>query len=175
MEQGLSLAELRQLREQLVAARLTISCAESVTVGHVQSLLARPSDASQYFVGGLTAYNLRQKVAHLQVDPSHAAAHDCVSLQVAKQMALGACRLFGSDLGLGVTGYAEPYPQRNVGEPFALVALARRGQIVRSERVAGMHLDELSDEAADQRAANQMFFAVAAVRMLLRETAKPDP
>ena len=167
MDQGLSLAELDQLREHLIAAQLTISCAESVTVGRVQSLLARPSDASKYFVGGLTAYNLQQKVTHLQVDASDAAAHDCVSLQVAEQMALGACRLFGSDLGLGVTGYAEPYPQQNVDEPFALVALARHGQIVRSGQVAGMPLDQLPDAGADQRPANQEFFAMVAVRTLL--------
>ncbi len=164
MDQGLSLAELHQLREQLVAAQLTISCAESVTVGHVQSLLGRPSNASKYFVGGLTAYNLQQKVSHLQVDTSEAAAHDCVSLRIAQQMALGACRLFGSDLGLGVTGYAESYPQQNIEEPFALVALARQGQIVRSMRVAGLR--------RDQRSANQQFFAVAAVRMLLNETVR---
>jgi nicotinamide-nucleotide amidase len=56
-----------------------------------------------------------------------AAAVNSVSAEVAEQMARGVCGLFGSDLGLGTTGYAEPSVTPNVPVPYAWWALARRG------------------------------------------------
>jgi len=55
---------------------------------------------------------------------------NCVSAEVAKQMALGICTLFGSELGLATTGYAEPAPKLNVSAPFAWWSLVhlRRGR-----------------------------------------------
>jgi nicotinamide-nucleotide amidase len=43
-------------------------------------------------------------------------------------MAAGACRLFGSDVGVATTGYAEPSPADGVREPFAWWAIARRSR-----------------------------------------------
>jgi nicotinamide-nucleotide amidase len=50
-----------------------------------------------------------------------------VSAEVAEQMARGVCTLFGADIGLGTTGYAEPSPENGVEDPFAWWAVARRG------------------------------------------------
>jgi nicotinamide-nucleotide amidase len=64
---------------------------------------------------------------------------NAVSAAVAEQMARGACALFGSDLGVATTGYAEPSPANDVAVPFAWWALAHRRQghwvAVRSGRV----------------------------------------
>ena len=102
--------------------RLTLAVAESITCGRVQAQIGTISGASEFFLGGITAYSLDQKVRHLGVDRAAAAAIDCVSAAVAEQMARGACGLFGSDLGVATTGYAE----RAVGDPFAWWALAHR-------------------------------------------------
>jgi len=112
--------------------RLTLAVAESLTCGQVQARIGAISGASEFFLGGITAYTLDQKVAHLGVNRAAAKRVDCVSAEVAKQMALGACRLFGSDLALATTGYAEPSAQAKVAEPFAWWALAhvRRGRPV---------------------------------------------
>jgi nicotinamide-nucleotide amidase len=42
-------------------------------------------------------------------------------------MAAGACRLFGADLAVATTGYAEPAPARGVAHPRAWLALAEGG------------------------------------------------
>ncbi len=103
--------------------RLTLCVAESLTCGGLQRRIGSVSGASAYFLGGITAYSLEQKVRHLGVDRAQAAAVNCVSASVAAQMAVGACRLFGSDLALATTGYAEPDVSQGVGAPFAFWAL----------------------------------------------------
>ncbi|MFH1496434.1 MAG: nicotinamide-nucleotide amidohydrolase family protein [Verrucomicrobiota bacterium] len=105
---------------------LTISVAESLTAGHVQARLASVSGSSAYFLGGITAYSLEQKVKQLGVRRALAAPVNCVSPAVAVQMARGVAVRFGSDLALATTGYAEPDAEWKVDEPFACWAIARR-------------------------------------------------
>jgi nicotinamide-nucleotide amidase len=131
------LAELKPL--MLAAPRLTLAAAESVTCGRVQARVGEISGASAFFLGGITAYSLDQKVRHLGVKRAEARRVNSVSAAVAEEMARGVCGLFGSDLGVATTGYAEPSAEEGVAQPFAWWALAhrRRGRFVmlRSGRV----------------------------------------
>lgn len=118
--------------------RLTLAVAESLTCGNLQAHIGRISGASNFFLGGITAYTLEQKVKHLGVDRAVAEPVNCVSAQVAEQMARGAAELFGADLALATTGYAEPAPANGVTVPFAWWALAHRraeGLYVHSARI----------------------------------------
>jgi len=116
--------ELKEL--MLRSPRWTLAAAESLTAGRVQARIASVSGASEYFLGGITAYTIDQKVKRLGVNRATAAAVNCVSAAVAEQMATGACALFGSDLAVATTGYAEAAPALGVVRPFAWWALARR-------------------------------------------------
>lgn len=119
--------------------RRTLAVAESVTCGRVQARIGELSGASTFFRGGLTAYTLDEKVRHLGVNRTAARKVDCVSPRVAAEMASGVCRLFRCDVGLGVTGYAEPLAERGVTQPFAWWALSVRRRsrvaVVRSGRI----------------------------------------
>ena len=117
-------AELKVL--MLRAPRLTLAAAESLTCGRVQARVGEVSGASEFFLGGITAYSLEEKVRHLGVERAAARRVNCVSAGVAGQMARGACRMFGSDLGVATTGYAEPSPADGVVDPFAWWAIAHR-------------------------------------------------
>lgn len=110
----------------LQAPRLTLAAAESLTCGRVQARVGEISGASEFFLGGITAYSLEQKVRHLRLDRVAARRVKCVSAAVAEQMARGVCALFGSDLGVATTGYAERSPADGVAEPFAWWAIAHR-------------------------------------------------
>ncbi len=124
------LVELRVLLSR--APALTLAVAESVTCGNLQARIGAISGASEFFLGGITAYTLDQKVMHLGVDRRAAKAVNSVSAEVARQMALGASKLFGSDLAVATTGYAEPSKERGVKAPMAHWAFVhrRRGRVV---------------------------------------------
>ena len=141
--------------------RLTLAVAESMTCGRVQARIGSVSGASDFFLGGITAYTLDQKVRQLGVARIAASAVNSVSAEVAEQMARGVCGLFGSDLGVGTTGYAEPSVAPVVPVPFAWWALARRrcdGTFkVRSGRV---DCPGLARVAAQERVAEAALFAL---------------
>ena len=117
-------AELKKLILRRPA--LTLAVAESLTAGHVQARIAAVSGASDYFLGGVTAYTLEQKVKLLGVNRAHARSVDCVSQRVAVEMAVGAAQLFGADLAIATTGYAESAPKKKVRTPQAWWALCHR-------------------------------------------------
>ncbi|MBC7367950.1 MAG: CinA family protein [Undibacterium sp.] len=122
-------AELKALMSR--APKLTLAVAESVTAGHVQARIAAVPGASGFFLGGVTAYTLEQKVKLLGVNRAAAKKANCVSAAVAEEMALGVCGLFGADVGVATTGYAEPAPGDGVTTPMAWWAVAhrRRGRV----------------------------------------------
>jgi len=84
---------------------LTLSTAESCTSGRIAAMLTSVSGASDYFQGGLIAYQDKLKIEHLGVDVRDIAAYDVVSRQVAEQMVRGACRMFHTDMAIASTGY----------------------------------------------------------------------
>jgi nicotinamide-nucleotide amidase len=106
--------------------RLTLAVAESLTGGRVQAAVTAIPGASEFFLGGITAYSLDQKVRHLRVGRAAAGAANSVSRRVAEQMARGACLLFGADVGVATTGYAQASAPQGVRVPFAWWAVARR-------------------------------------------------
>ncbi len=121
------MSSVSELKPLILERRLTLAAAESLTCGRVQARIGEISGASGFFLGGLTAYTLEQKVKLLGVDRTEAERAHSVSAAVAEQMAHGACRLFGADLAVATTGYAEPSIQQGVAEPYAWWALAHRG------------------------------------------------
>ena len=128
------MSELKQL--MLRAPRLTLAAAESMTCGRVQARVGEISGASGFFLGGITAYSLDEKVRHLGVSRAAAKRVDGVSAGIASQMAEGVCALFRSDIGVATSGYAEPAPGAGVANPFAWWAVVHRksrgsGRVIR--------------------------------------------
>ena len=117
---------LEKLKALLIAKQLRIAVAESLTCGRLQAALGSISGASDFFEGGVTAYNLNQKSRLLSVDKQHAKSVNSISQQVAFELASGACSLFRADIGIGTTGYAEPSPENGAHEPMAYFAICRR-------------------------------------------------
>lgn len=115
--------------------RRTLAVAESLTCGRLQAAIGAIRGASGFFLGGITAYALEQKVRHLGVDRALAGACGAVSAEVAAQMAAGASRLFGSDIAAATTGYAEPAPECGIAHPLAYWAITYGDRVVRAGRI----------------------------------------
>lgn len=116
-------AELRTLLAG--PPKLTLAVAESMTCGRVQAAIGAVSGASEFFLGGITTYAVAEKIRLLEVSASLAERDHAVSAAVAAEMAIGACRLFRSDLAVATTGYAEANSARNFPHPGAFWAVAR--------------------------------------------------
>lgn len=136
---------------------LTLALAESCTGGLVSSLITDVAGSSEYFLGGAVCYANRAKEAILGVRPETLQAHGAVSAETAAEMAQGARRLFGADLGLAVTGIAGP-GGGSAEKPVGLVYIhlsAPRAEI-------GQHFIWHSD-----RVGNKRLSAEAALKLLV--------
>ena len=150
--------------------RLTLAAAESLSCGQVAALIGAVSGASNYFLGGVTAYNLEQKVKLLGVNRAHARRVNCVSQRVAVEMAAGACALFGTDLAVATTGYAEPNPAAGVKAPQAWWALCHRRRGGKTVMVSGfLEMPGATRIEAQERVADEVLEQLAAY---LREIRK---
>ena len=83
---------------------------------------------------------MAQKFKHLEVEPVHALAVNCVSQQVAAEMAHHVCALFGSHWGIGVTGYASPVPESG-NKLFAFYAIVHGKKVVASGKIVAQEAD----------------------------------
>jgi len=128
---------LNKLSVLLIKKEQTIAVAESVTAGLLQFSLAAAEDASKFFQGGITAYNLGQKYKFLSVEPIHALETDCVSAKVAKEMAMNCAGNFKSNWGIGITGYATPVKESG-NKLFAYYAICCNGQILAEDKIVAV-------------------------------------
>ena len=129
---------LHSIKTILLNRKETIAIAESVTGGDIQSAFSSTENAGDFFEGGITVYNIHQKIKHLHVDPVDALASNCVSEQVACTMAVNVAKNFSSDWGIAVTGYASEMPEKGIHDLYAWVAFSYKGKIRLSDRLTSL-------------------------------------
>ncbi len=149
---------LNPIRDHLIQEQETLAVAESVTSGLLQFMFSQVDEASGFYEGGITVYNLQQKIRQLAVDPAHARQTNCVSEKVAEQMAKHVARLFSSNWGIGITGYASPVPEGN-NQVYAYLAIVHGKEICYKGR--------LEAPGENSMAANQNYYTKAALTKLL--------
>lgn len=121
---------LKELSNYCLDNEISIGVAESVTSGYLQFTLSQMPNALDIFNGGITTYNIGQKVKHLGLDYTYGERCNCVSRTVAEVMALEVSKLLNSKLGIAVTGYASPIPEEDIFELHAYMAIALNGKVV---------------------------------------------
>ncbi len=94
--------------ELLIEKGMHITFAESCTAGKACAKLVNVPDASKVLNVSFTTYADEAKVRYLGVNPDTIKAVGVVSEEVAAEMALGAARETGSEVGVGITGIAGP-------------------------------------------------------------------
>jgi nicotinamide-nucleotide amidase len=112
----------------------TLGLAESVTGGLVAGRITNVPGASEVFRGSIVSYASEVKFQVLGVDPG-----PVVSEQAAAQMAQGARRVLGADVGLALTGVAGPTEQDGmpVGTLCVGIALPDGTTVTRTLRMPG--------------------------------------
>ncbi len=133
---------LDKIKNTMINSKATLAVAESVTAGLVQASFTQVKDASMFFHGGITAYNLGQKARHLNINSIHAESCDSVSRQTAEEMAFGVAELFGSCYGIAITGYASKVPEKGVDQLYAFAACVRDSKLIFSSRINARKTEE---------------------------------
>lgn len=110
----------------LLEAGETVAVAESCTGGGLGSMLTEVSGSSNYFLGGIIAYENRVKADLLNVSREDLDRFGAVSDPVAKQMAVGVAKSLGSSWGLSITGIAGPGGGTEI-KPVGLVYIGLAG------------------------------------------------
>jgi PncC family amidohydrolase len=154
-DSSLSLEE--RVGKQLLAQHLTLAVAESATGGLVLHRLTNVSGSSAYVMGGVIAYSNEAKEHLLGVRRETLTAHGAVSAETAIEMARGAQRALGTDIGVSTTGIAGP-TGATPNKPVGLVHIA----LAAGDREMATHF-----VATNDRLSNKLRFADAALELLL--------
>ena len=101
----------------LAAHGLTLGVAESLTAGLIGSRIGAVPGASATFRGSIVSYATDIKRSLLGVTAEHVVSEEC-----AREMAVGAQRVLGADVGISATGVAGPEEQD--GQPVGTVCFA---------------------------------------------------
>jgi len=133
----------------LRGAGLTVAVAESCTGGLLGKKLTDIAGSSDYFLGGVTAYDNRVKTQVLGVSAGLLADKGAVSEEVAAAMAEGVSRLLGADCALSTTGVAGPAGGTEA-KPVGLVyvgSVVKGVTLVEQMRLPGQR-DQVRERAA---------------------------
>jgi len=103
---GLSMAEA--VAASLCDAKQTLAVAESCTGGLIGSLLTDVPGSSDWFLLSAVTYANSVKEKVLGVSGETLASHGAVSAETVREMAEGARRVSGADIGIATSGIAGP-------------------------------------------------------------------
>ena len=108
MKNILPIKQVQVLQDKFIKQQHTLSVSESCTAGLLSYYLTLCPGASQYFLGGVVAYQNFIKQQLLGVDVQVLEQQGAVCEQVALQMARGVQQQTGSTWALSTTGLAGP-------------------------------------------------------------------
>jgi PncC family amidohydrolase len=121
--------ELPEVVAALLRERgLRLALAESCTGGQLATRLTDVPGASHFLDRAFVTYSNASKVAELGVNETLLERHGAVSEEMAVAMAVGARRVAGVDVGVGITGIAGP-EGGTAEKPVGLVFIALDGAL----------------------------------------------
>jgi len=156
--------DLAMKLEKLIGNRLrkkrwTLSIAESCTGGLICDRITDVPGSSDYFEGGMVNYSNESKAKHLGIPLDDIKRYGAVSPQVARKMAQGVRKAFGTTFGLSTTGVAGPTggtKRAPIGRVFIGLTHERRSW-VRKEDLKGSRR-EIKEKATEK--ALQLFYEI---------------
>ncbi|SNR75006.1 CinA family protein [Desulfurobacterium atlanticum] len=123
-----------ELKELLTEKKLTLATAESCTGGLVAARIVNVPGSSEYFMGGIVAYDNSIKMKVLNVSAETLLKYGAVSEQTAKEMVKNVKKLLNTNCGISTTGIAGPAGGSNekpVGLVYIGVSVNEKTEIYR--------------------------------------------
>ncbi|MBS1630667.1 MAG: CinA family nicotinamide mononucleotide deamidase-related protein [Bacteroidetes bacterium] len=115
------------LGKALVEKKWMLGLAESCTGGYIAHRITQIAGASKYFSGSIVCYQNEVKQKQLGVQAESIQQYDVVSEAVAMEMAEGARKALGSDIGFGITGMLSGHTDRSP-QGKVCMAVCREGK-----------------------------------------------
>lgn len=128
---------LDELSNNLLDKKLTIAVAESCTAGLLMNILSLAPQAMSFLQGGMVVYNIGQKAKHLNINPIVAQENNAVSEPIAEKMASEVAHRFNAEIGIAITGFAQPILEENIKDCFAYFAISLHGKTIVSKQLFG--------------------------------------
>ena len=145
----LSCQAVRLLKEN----KMTVSAAESCTVGLVSAYITAVPGSSSAFELGITSYSCRVKRDILGVDGETLQNLGAVSRETAYKMAQNIREKANSSIGVSVTGVAGPDGSEGHAPGLVYIAAAYDGGV----RVKELNIDPLSRNYVRETAVSEVF------------------
>ena len=137
--------------ELLSKSKKTLSVAESCTGGNIAHKITSIAGASQYFIGGVVAYNPSVKMNELNVKSELLQEFSVVSAEVAEAMVIGIQKKYDTDYAIATTGNAGPTTDKtdtSVGVVF--IAIATRNTVFTEEFFFGKPREKVIERATNK-------------------------
>ena len=139
------------LGQILAKKNQTLATAESYTGGKLSQLITAVAGASKYFRGSVVSYATDTKISVLGVSPETIKEHSVVSVQVAKEMALGVQKLMKSDFAIATTGNAGPSKgDANSNLGVVCIAIATPNYVFAEEFSFGQPREKVIDRTVNK-------------------------
>ncbi len=131
--------------------RLSLSVAESCTGGFLSKCVTEIPGCSDYYRGGIIAYDNQIKVRELRIPRPLIRKYGAVSGTIAKKMAQNVKVLFQTDIGIGITGIAGPSGgSRRKPVGLVYIAISRRRATPCSKHLFLGSRPEIQERAAHE-------------------------
>lgn len=121
----------QQISELLIKQKRTLAITESCTGGLLGDTITNVSGSSNYFLGGIIVYHNKIKQNIVGVQETTIKKFGAVSEETVKELSSNIRKMFGSDIGIAITGIAGPMGgsvKKPVG--FTWIGLATEKEII---------------------------------------------
>lgn len=132
------MGDLKKLVTLLKKTKLSVSAAESCSSGYLSYLLTEIPGSSSIFKGAVIAYSLEVKNKVFKIPKSLLNKTQGVSAGIAADLAEKIRKMFKTDIGLSIIGFAGPGARKGVKPGTVFLAVAdKKGVEVKKITIKG--------------------------------------
>lgn len=141
--------KLQKLIHFLEKHNLSIAAAESCSGGYLSYLLTKIPGSSNVFKGSVITYSLEAKNKFFRIPQPLLQKTQGVSKAIAETLAKGTKKLFKSDIGVSIVGFAGPAARKGVPVGTVILSIADQKGVKTKKIVIRGNRDAVKKKASE--------------------------
>ena len=125
-----------------------MALAESISAGFASYLITKTPGASKVFKGGIIVYSLEAKAKFFKIPQTTLKKYDGVSEDIALILAKRIKKLFRSDIGAAIVGFAGPRTKKGVKVGTVFIGLSFKNILISQKKVIKGSRDAIRKKAS---------------------------